>query len=435
MLFFNGDGAEAQPLVLEAVELLERLPPGRELALAYGNVCQREMVLEHHAAALDWGGRALELAERLGDAEATAYALVNVGATLGQAERDDAEPTLRRALALALSHELDEQAARAYLHLTHAALRRGRLDAAGEHLEAGLRFCGERGLDAWRLYLLALRARRELALARWDDAAASATAVLEDPRPAPVPRGWALTALGLVRARRGEPGAAEALDEAYALVRETGEPMRVAPVAAARAEAAWLGGEDERVGEVTAAALALTLERGARSPAAELAGWRRRAGLYDDPGSEDVAGPYALWLAGDAAAAARGWRELGHRYEAALALADTGEAGALRRALDELLALDARPAAALVSRRLRVLGARDIPRGPRRRTRENPAGLTPREVEVLRLMTEGLRNAEIAARLIVSTKTVDHHVSRILRKLDVPTRAAAGAAAARLGLT
>jgi DNA-binding NarL/FixJ family response regulator len=53
---------------------------------------------------------------------------------------------------------------------------------------------------------------------------------------------------------------------------------------------------------------------------------------------------------------------------------------------------------------------------------------------VLALLAEGLRNAEIAERLVVSQKTVDHHVSAILRKLAVRTRGAAGAEAARLGL-
>lgn len=106
----------------------------------------------------------------------------------------------------------------------------------------------------------------------------------------------------------------------------------------------------------------------------------------------------------------------------------------LRWALDQLHALGAKPAAAIVSRRLRELGERQVPRGPRASTSENPAGLTNRELEVLPLIAEGLRNAEIAKRLVLSQKTVDHHVSAILRKLGVRTRGQASAAAGRLGL-
>jgi DNA-binding NarL/FixJ family response regulator len=77
---------------------------------------------------------------------------------------------------------------------------------------------------------------------------------------------------------------------------------------------------------------------------------------------------------------------------------------------------------------------RGVPRGPRTSTRENPAGLTTRELEVLALVAEGLRNAQIAERLIVAPRTVDHHVSAILRKLDAPNRGQAAAAAIHLGL-
>lgn len=89
---------------------------------------------------------------------------------------------------------------------------------------------------------------------------------------------------------------------------------------------------------------------------------------------------------------------------------------------------------AIIARRLRELGERRVPRGPHASTNDNPAGLTNRELEVLPLPAEGLRNAEIAQRLVVSQKTVDHHVSAILRKLGVNTRGQATAAAARLGL-
>jgi DNA-binding CsgD family transcriptional regulator len=118
--------------------------------------------------------------------------------------------------------------------------------------------------------------------------------------------------------------------------------------------------------------------------------------------------------------------------EAALALADGDDDLTARRSLEQLHALGARPAANIVARRLRERGASGLPRGPRRSTRTNPANLTARELEVLELVAQGLRNAEIAERLFLAEKTVVHHVSAILRKLDVPSRGQAGAKALRL---
>jgi DNA-binding NarL/FixJ family response regulator len=83
---------------------------------------------------------------------------------------------------------------------------------------------------------------------------------------------------------------------------------------------------------------------------------------------------------------------------------------------------------------LRERGARDLRQGPRPATRSNPAGLTGRQLEVLALLADGLRNAQIAERLVLSSKTVDHHVSAILRKLDVGSRTEAAAQAGRLGI-
>ena len=127
--------------------------------------------------------------------------------------------------------------------------------------------------------------------------------------------------------------------------------------------------------------------------------------------------------------------QIGCPYEAALALADSDEEEPLRQALAELQRLEAGPAAAIVSRRMRARGVRDIRRGPRPSTRKNAAGLTARESEILGLVAEGLRNAEIAQRLFVSRRTVDKHVSAILRKLEVKSRGEAVAKAVALGLT
>ena len=204
--------------------------------------------------------------------------------------------------------------------------------------------------------------------------------------------------------------------------------------ACARAAALWLAGETAEISSETAAALALAREQ--RDPWAEgeLYLWRRRAGVVDDIDLDAVAEPFRLELQGACEAAGDLWEAMGCPYEAALARGHADAQARQRQALADLQRLGAHPAARRVARALRERGVRNVRRGPRATTRENPAGLTARELEVLALVAEGLRNAEIAERLFVSEKTVGHHVSAILRKLGVATRSQAGAEAARLGI-
>jgi len=258
--------------------------------------------------------------------------------------------------------------------------------------------------------------------------------VLRHPGAAPPSRITPLVVVGLLRARRGDPDPWSPLAEALELAEGTGELQRLAPVAAARAEARWLAGETGEIPAETAVALALALTHHAPWATGELYVWRRRAGLSERVPLEAVAEQFRLELDGDGEAAGECWAALGCPYEAALALAHGDSEDARRRALAELQRLGARPAAARVARSLRQDGARDLRSGPRAATRGNPVGLTQRELEVLALVAEGLRNAQIAEQLFVSEKTVAHHVSAILRKLGVGTRSQAGAAAARLGI-
>jgi hypothetical protein len=162
--------------------------------------------------------------------------------------------------------------------------------------------------------------------------------------------------LGLVLARRGDAGAGSPLDEADALARSTGDVMRIAPVAAARAEAAWLDGDHAAVKRVTDTALTLALQRRARWITGELAYWRWQAGLRDGLPAGAAAEPYSLAIRGDWAGAAERWREIGCPYETALALARAADEPAVRRSIDELRRLGAHPAAGIVARRLRELG-------------------------------------------------------------------------------
>ena len=142
-----------------------------------------------------------------------------------------------------------------------------------------------------------------------------------------------------------------------------------------------------------------------------------------------------MQIAGRWQEAAEAWETIGCRYEQAIALADAGTTEPLLKSLEILDGLGAKPAAGMIRRTLSDLGVRSVPRGPRSTTRGNPAGLTSRQVEVLRLMAAGLTNGEIADRLFISPKTVEHHVSAVLQKLEVTGRKEAAARASELGLT
>src|SRR5215218_2563973 len=426
ILWCPGRTGESEQAARAAVTLLEALPPGRELAMAYANLAQTYSAAGRREEAVSWAGQALELAERLDDTEIASHALATIG--ICQFAEDGREK-LEQSLELAQRAGLAEQVARTYILLVGTAVGARRYGLATRHLQAGIDYCSDRGLERDRLYLLADRARLELDQGRWQEASDSAAAVLGIPRTSVTPRIFALVVLGLVRARRGDPDHRAPLEEAWALAEPTRELPRLAPVAAARAEAAWLDGDRDAVAEATQGALPLALERRWGRLAGELAVWRRRAGLSHELPAETPE-PYVLQLAGQWALAAERWRELGCPYEAALALADANEEEPLRRALEELARLGGRPAADVVAQRLRELGVRRLPRRPRRATAANPAGLTARELEVLGLLGADVRNADIATRLHISEKTVDHHVSAILAKLGVRSRHEAARVAA-----
>ena len=426
-----GDNAGAERAGREAVAALEPLGAGPELASAYANMTSLGMNQEDADAVALWSARALDLARRLGDEAIEANVLGSLGTMEFLRGGPDARATAERSLELALRLDLEEEVVRAYANLAWAAVRHRALPLADAYLDAATDYASDPWFELWWIYLTGFRARVELDHGRWDDATETAALVVRRRRASPLPVAIALSVAGRLRARRGDPDPWSPLDEALALSGE--ELQRIEPASVARAEAAWIAGDQARVIAETDRALGLAERCGAGWVVGELACWRARAGAPVEPGIA-VAEPFALELAGEHEPAAEHWAALGYPYEAAIARAGAADQAAQRQAHDELRALGANAAAATVARALRRRGAGGLPRGPRETTRENPANLTARELEVLALVADGLRNRDIAERLVVSPKTVEHHVAAILGKLGVRTRGEAAAHALRHGL-
>jgi DNA-binding CsgD family transcriptional regulator/tetratricopeptide (TPR) repeat protein len=425
-----GRGPDSIAAAEAAVGTLEPLSPTVELARAYAHLAFARMVNSEYQAAIVLAVRAQAIAEPLGALDVLSDALNTQGCSVAHMG-GDWTGYLRRALDLALSAGLDGQAARAFNNLYSRHANHRRFAEAEPYFTDGVAYCDEHDLGSGTAFLQGERVAALERMGRWDEAVALSTALLGSADLSPFDRLRPFQVLSVIRARRGEPDAWEYLGEATAIADASGEPQAIIPVRLARAEARWLQGEPRRAAaeaeRADDAGAGLDLwDRG------EIAAWLRRTGS-SRPAPGELATPYRLVMAGQWQEAARLWTDLGCPYEAALALHDSNEETALRQALKILTRLGAPAAAQLTRHKMRALGIRSIPAGPRPATRADPAGLTRREQEVLELICAGHTNAEIAARLFISVRTVDRHVSAVLAKLGTPTREAA-ARAVRLKL-
>ncbi len=303
ILWCPGRTTEAEETSLRAITILDQLEPGRELALAYGIRAALRKDAGDVESALVYASQEDALGERIGDVSARVHALNTVGTAEILAGRPGGREKLERSLALSDEFDLPEQAGRAFMHLGQAAALLRRYDLADRHLENGLRYTGERGRILTESYLHAYGAKIALDRGRWSDAEELCTLVFQRQLTSIFPRVLALVVRGLLQARRGEPEGDVLLAEALELAEPSGEVLRIAPVALAQAEAAWLSGDDDRIVLATDPVFRDAVEQGAPWPLTELAFWRWRAGL-DPPPLPDPGHPYALQIAGDWAHAA-----------------------------------------------------------------------------------------------------------------------------------
>jgi DNA-binding CsgD family transcriptional regulator/tetratricopeptide (TPR) repeat protein len=424
-----GDRERAYACAAEAIEVLTGAGDEPALALALSNQSQLYALAGRREEAIAVGRRAVAMARDLADPALLSHALNNVGMATWDQGDERGRALLEESLRLARDAGEVEHACRAAVNIAWHLINGLRLDEALALLDETIGFAEESELDGFLRQLTMTRAMAQLRRSAWDDAERDAAGSLDS---ALINRCPALAVAGLVRARRGDESGHELARKAFALAERLGEATRLGPAGAALLEAAWLNGRIEEAAQRVLPWYDELHRHGYRAMAAEIGFWLRVAGHEVPIAAIDH--PYAHLAAGRWREAAASWEQAGCAYEHALALSFADSATDILPALSILDGLGAAPLAARVRAKLRDLGVSRVPRGPTPSTRDNPAGLTDRQVQVLGLLARGLTNAEIAARLVVSVRTVDSHVAAVLDKLEAGSRREAVDRAEALGL-
>jgi DNA-binding CsgD family transcriptional regulator/energy-coupling factor transporter ATP-binding protein EcfA2 len=426
--WWTGDREGAAAAADEAIALLDAVGDDCLLAMALSTKAQLYALSGRAEEAIAVAERAIALGE---DTPATlSHALNNLGfAFIQLGDLEEGLSALEESLRVALAADETEQACRAYVNLTISCLENLRPDDARRHVVAGIEHAERSEFLMFSGYMQVLLGTLHFATGAWDEVEPAASYALGSGAPV---RCGALRLIGRTRLRRGVPGAVEMLREAWGIAVRMGECQWVGPVAAALAEAAMLEGDAATALPELTEAHELACRFGTPDVRSELAYWLGRAGR--PVGGGGLRHPYALLADGRWQEAAETWRAVGYRYEYAVALAESPEIKDQLAALTELQALEAEPLARLVRARLKSLGVARIPRGAMPATRFNRAGLTERQVEVVRFLAEGMTNAEIADRLVLSVRTVESHVAAVLDKLDARSRKEAAARARELDI-
>ena len=425
-----GRNDEAEEASRASIEALEALPPSHELAIAYGFQAYMRMLSRDNQEAVEWGEKCVELARRFDEPDTVSRGLNMIGAayvTSGEIERGIAY--LEQSLEVAEEHHLEYRIAHVHWMLGSGLGEMYELERAEESLRHHIAFAREwdHDSDYTRAWLAACSSTAGAGpRARSSRSRCSARVRRRSPRSPPtslsagcVPGAEIPGRFPRSTRRSSGRGRAGICSGSATSMRRAPRPPGLTATASAppRGTSRLLAGTGETASLVRGRARLLAVEDERSRRGADV---DRRALPPPDRGQ-----------------AARGsggrWRERGCPFEAARALAESDCAADVACALETFETLEAAPSARLARERLRELGA-PVPRGPRPATRANPANLTPRELEVLRLVADGMRNADVAERLVVSRRTVDHHVAAVLRKLEAKPRGEAAAAAAGLGL-
>ncbi|HEX5169908.1 MAG TPA: AAA family ATPase [Cyclobacteriaceae bacterium] len=431
--WFAGDQKKSKSSALESVKLLDKGLPSRERALAYSNLSQFFMLAEDSVRGLSWGNRAIDLAVQMEDKEILAHALTNVGVIKikSSAAKTEGEENLKESLRISLANGFHDHAGRAYTNLFSAFVLIKKYKKANDIGDAGITYCETHDLSSWSHFILQWKARMLLETGDWSEAESIAGKLLGNVHH--LVKCMALSLVARVKMRRGRFDEAKSLiAQAKKLALPTNEVKRLTAVLVAELELHWLTGETYANNDLDSIVNEIFPDKNNSWHYGELAYWMKKNGLTASQQVE-YPGPYHYEMNGAWSEAAQCWNDLGCKYEEALASLDGNEK---KRKLGLVLLknLGATATHNKMRLKLKLQGVKNIPRGPHSQTRNNAAHLTRRQVEILGLLCEGLQNSEIGKKLFIATKTVDNHLSAILWKLEVNSRARAVLEAKKLGI-
>ena len=404
-----------------ALLVLRPLGPGPDLAHAYGTLGNLDAIEADCASAAAWCRLSVAAARRLGRADLEAHALLYLGvARIGLGDVGGLEE-MRTALRRADEAGHGEYRCRTASTLATVLIWLGRHREAEPYLAVVENAARDHGLDYHLFHTLAQRSHLDLYFGHWDAAERRLREQLAGTQDPAAVLCLPLALLGRVLARRGDSGGTALTARAWELAVGSRQSHRMALAGGALVEDAWLRGDAAAVRAAADTLLPLAERANLDYLRGEVLRYLRRCGLPAELFAGCPAG-FRFGLAGDWRSAAAAWAEAGNPYEEALELAEAADPGTALDALRRLDDLGAAGTAGLVRRVLRRRGIQRVPRGPQRATRQNPAGLTPRQFAVLEVLAEGLTSAEIAERTHRSRRTVDNHVNAILSRLGVPSR-------------
>ncbi|MEX6690861.1 AAA family ATPase [Danxiaibacter flavus] len=432
--WFQGNRENAENFAGRAIELLKDQPASSTKAMAFSTMSQLKMLSDEPTECIFWGEKAIEMAKELNNDEILSHAMNNVGTvqlSISSSEQKGIT-MLQQSLEIALKNSYHEHAARSYTNLGCGSIKMKNYAFAEKTLDEGIHYCEEMDLNSWTAYMLSWKARMELEKGNLTAARNIADNLLKNENQPAIIKITALIVLAKVMMRIGEKDALDLLLEAKAMSFETRELQRVAPAMIALLEYEWLTGKTIIEEEDIEHTSILMQRTGIDVEKNEFAFWMKKAGRQLFSPAE-IAEAYDTSSAARVLEAATLWEKSGCPYEQALVLFEKTDEDK-RNAATMIQDLGAMAVYEKMKQEMRNSGIKNIPRGIRNSTRTNAAFLTDREMDVLQLLKEELPNKAIAAQLYISPKTVDHHISSILFKLDANSRSKAVTEAIRMGI-